>query len=414
MKMDVHAVGDVTDSVRTFTLRHPRRAHLPAPTPGSHVDIHLASGQIRQYSLCGDPDNDTVYRIAVKREDDGRGASRWIHENLRVGDNIPVSAFGLGATLNNPASVLPYPSFNGTVAQSLRPYPQYSFINTAAYGENRGQLSYNALTAKLERRFHNGFNLLASYTWSKILTDTGNIIGGSLGGAYTANIQNPDNLKAEKAVSPEDTPQIFVISYIYDLPFGKNKAIGGNASGVLNQIIGNWQVAGITIATTGNWYTPTDISTNLSTSDGGGEVANASRPNVVGNPNGHPCVPGTLFNTCAFATNTVVGSFGDAGRNIIQGPGSQNWDISVFKLFPIREQIHLEFRAEFFNAFNHYGPEFDNPGSFNTNIATQHGLDETAAQTGCTNGSPNSNCAFGFAQAAHDPRFIQFALKFYF
>ena len=92
MKMDVCAVGDVADSVRTLTLRHSRRAHLPAPTPGSHVDIHLPSGQIRQYSLCGDPDNDTVYRIAVKREDDGRGASRWIHKNLRVGDTIPVSA----------------------------------------------------------------------------------------------------------------------------------------------------------------------------------------------------------------------------------------------------------------------------------------------------------------------------------
>jgi hypothetical protein len=211
-----------------------------------------------------------------------------------------------------------------------------------------------------------------------------------------------------------DVRQRFVMSYAYELPFGKNKVFGGNASGLLNQIIGGWQVAGIVIATTGNWYTPTDISTNLSTSDGGGEVANASRPNVVGNPNGHPCVPGTLFNTCAFATNTVVGAFGDAGRNIIQGPGTQNWDISLFKLFPIREQMHLEFRAEFFNAFNHYDPEFDNPGSFNTNIATQHGLDETAAETGCTNGNPNSNCGFGFAQAAHDPRLIQFALKFYF
>jgi vanillate O-demethylase ferredoxin subunit len=78
--------------VRVFTLRHPRRDHLPAPTPGSHVDLHLAGGKIRQYSLCGDPDDDTVYRIAVKREDEGRGASRWIHENLGVGSIIPVSA----------------------------------------------------------------------------------------------------------------------------------------------------------------------------------------------------------------------------------------------------------------------------------------------------------------------------------
>jgi vanillate O-demethylase ferredoxin subunit len=65
---------------------------LPSPTPGSHVDVHLPSGQIRQYSLCGDPDDDTVYQIAVKREDEGRGVSRWMHENLAVGCTIPVSA----------------------------------------------------------------------------------------------------------------------------------------------------------------------------------------------------------------------------------------------------------------------------------------------------------------------------------
>jgi ferredoxin-NADP reductase len=92
MKMAVADTRAITDSVRTFTLRHPRRAHLPKPMPGSHVDLHLPAGQIRQYSLCGDPDNDTVYRIAVKREDDGRGASRWIHDNLTVGSVIPVSA----------------------------------------------------------------------------------------------------------------------------------------------------------------------------------------------------------------------------------------------------------------------------------------------------------------------------------
>jgi ferredoxin-NADP reductase len=92
MKMVVCDVRPVTDSVHLYTLRHPRRSHLPAPIPGAHVDLHLPDGRIRQYSLCGDPDDDTVYQIAVKREDDGRGASRWIHENLRAGCMIPTSA----------------------------------------------------------------------------------------------------------------------------------------------------------------------------------------------------------------------------------------------------------------------------------------------------------------------------------
>jgi Carboxypeptidase regulatory-like domain/TonB dependent receptor len=271
--------------------------------------------------------------------------------------------------------------------------------------------NYNSLQVRFEKRPTHGLQFQAAYTWSHALDDASS---ASLGSQNAGDFRLQTNPMLEYGNADFDVRQRFVMSYAYELPFGKNKSFGGNASGVLNQIIGGWQVAGIVIATTGNWYTPTDIATNLSTSDGGGEVASASRPNVVENPNGHPCVPGTLFNTCAFATNTVVGAFGDAGRNIIQGPGTQNWDISLFKFFPISEQMHVEFRAEFFNAFNHYDPEFDNPGSFNTNIATQHGLDETAAETGCTNGNTNSNCAFGFAQAAHDPRLIQFALKFYF
>jgi len=92
MKMNVCGVRAPTDTVRVYTFSHPRRPHLPRPTPGSHVDLHLPNGQIRQYSLCGDPDDDAVYQIAVKREDQGRGASRWIHENLRTGCTIPLSA----------------------------------------------------------------------------------------------------------------------------------------------------------------------------------------------------------------------------------------------------------------------------------------------------------------------------------
>jgi Carboxypeptidase regulatory-like domain/TonB dependent receptor len=283
-------------------------------------------------------------------------------------------------------------------------------VNIATFRSNAIS-NYNSLQVRFEKRPTHGLQFQAAYTWSHALDDASS---ASLGSQNAGDFRLQTNPRLEYGNADFDVRQRLVLSYAYELPFGKNKAFGGNASGVWNQIIGNWQVAGIATATTGNWYTPTDISTNLSTSDGGGEVANASRPNVVGNPNGHPCVAGTLFNTCAFATNTVIGSFGDAGRNIIQGPGTQNWDISLFKLFPIKEQMHIEFRAEFFNAFNHYGPQFDNPGSFNTNIATQHGLDETAAQSGCSNGNQNSNCAFGFAQAAHDPRFIQFALKFYF
>jgi vanillate O-demethylase ferredoxin subunit len=91
MKMIVAEVSVDTDTVSVFSFRHRRRAHLPPPLPGAHVDVRLPDGRVRQYSLCGDAADDTVYRIAVKREDDGRGASRWLHENLKVGTTALVS-----------------------------------------------------------------------------------------------------------------------------------------------------------------------------------------------------------------------------------------------------------------------------------------------------------------------------------
>jgi vanillate O-demethylase ferredoxin subunit len=91
MKMTVADVSVDTETVSVFSFRHPRRAHLPPPLPGAHVDLRLPDGRIRQYSLCGDPADDTVYRVAVKREDNGRGASRWFHQHLVVGTILPVS-----------------------------------------------------------------------------------------------------------------------------------------------------------------------------------------------------------------------------------------------------------------------------------------------------------------------------------
>lgn len=254
--------------------------------------------------------------------------------------------------------------------------------------------NYNSLQVRLEKRVTHGLQFEAAYTYSHALDDASS---ASLGSQNQGDFRYQNNPRLEYGNADFDVRHRFVLSYSYELPLGKNRAIGGNASGVVNHIISGWQVAGITTASTGNWFTPTDIATNLSNSDGGGFVFNAARPNVVGDPNGRPCTPGTLFNTCAFATNTILGSFGNANRNIIRGPGFQNWDISLFKMFPLNERMRFEFRSEFFNAFNHRNPQFANPNNIEVNIATQHG-------------SP----AFGFAQAARDPRFIQFALKFYF
>jgi ferredoxin-NADP reductase len=92
MTLDVVAIERIAADVSAFTFRHPRRPMLPPPTAGSHVDLHLPDGRVRQYSLCGDPADASIYRVAIKREDQGRGGSRWIHETLTAGATLRVSA----------------------------------------------------------------------------------------------------------------------------------------------------------------------------------------------------------------------------------------------------------------------------------------------------------------------------------
>ena len=256
--------------------------------------------------------------------------------------------------------------------------------------------NYDSLQVRLEKRFSQGLEFEAAYTYSHALDDASS---ASLGSLNNGDFRDELYPGIEYGNADFDVRHRFVVSYIYELPFGRGKAFGRNASGALNQLIGNWQVAGITTAQAGNWFTITDSVTNVSTSDGGGAVGFFEvRPNLIGNPNSKPCVTGTLFNTCAFADNATFFTFGNAGRNIVRGPGLQDWDFSIFKTFPVREEMRFEFRTEFFNIWNHVNPLFGPPGAI------------SAEPTPVEFGTPE----FGQAVAAHDPRFIQFALKFYF
>jgi hypothetical protein len=257
--------------------------------------------------------------------------------------------------------------------------------------------NYNSLQVSLEKRMTHGLMFQASYTYAHALDEASSASLGSLNNGDFRDQRFPG---LEYGNSDFDVRHRFVISYSYDLPFGKGRLFGGNATGVLNQLIGNWQIAGITSASTGNYFTVTDPFVNSSNTDCAGTVGfNCSRPNVVGNPNGTPCIPGTFFNTCAFESNLVQGTFGDEGRNIVRGPGYQIWDMTVAKLFPVKEQMRVEFRADFFNIWNHTNPLWGPTGA-----AGQ--VEPVAIELG----TPQ----MGQFQAARDPRFIQFALKFYF
>jgi Carboxypeptidase regulatory-like domain len=138
----------------------------------------------------------------------------------------------------------PYSGFGGIVAQALVPFPQYFGFNTDCCLENLGVSSYNALEATLERRFRNGLNLMASYTWSKTLTDADAALPFFATLHQGGAPQNPFNKKGDVSLSNQDLPQNFVVSYIYELPFGKGKKFASRG-GALDRIVGGWSVSGV-------------------------------------------------------------------------------------------------------------------------------------------------------------------------
>jgi len=275
----------------------------------------------------------------------------------------------------------PFPAVDGTIA-ALR---SNTFSN------------YDSLQAHLEKRLTHGLEFEVSYTYSHALDDASSASLGSLNNGDFRDQRFPG---LEYGNSDFDVRHHIVIAYSYELPFGKERRFLGGAAGSLNQVIGNWQLAGITSASTGNWFTVSDPVVDSSNTDCGGTVAfNCARPDVIGNPNGKPCVAGTFYNTCAFTSDLVQGTFGNEPRNSVHGPGYQDWDISVMKSFPVREQMHFEFRADFFNLWNHT--------SFLTGPTGSDGqFEPVAVELGTSQ--------MGFPQAARDPRLIQFALKFLF
>lgn len=222
--------------------------------------------------------------------------------------------------------------------QPRSPFPQFTSVNRI---ESAANSTYNALEAKLERRFSAGVTFLAAYTWSHFLDDTPTIL--DMGGSA---IQDGYNRHAEKGNSNYDVRQRFVSSYAYELPAGKGKRFlshGGIASGVL----GGWQLNGILTLQSGRTFTPT---LNYNAANAGG----TQRPDRIASgviPYGDRAV-NRWFDPSAFLAPGTY-AFGDSGRNILTGPRLEQWDFSLVKNFRMNERWQMQFRAESFNVFNH-------------------------------------------------------------
>ncbi len=171
-----------------------------------------------------------------------------LRSSLQNINNIQPSNFSRGDALTDynlaPNGVAtPYTGFNGNVQQALRPFPQYGYIATDCCLQNVGHSSYEALISSLERRFRAGLNLQASYTWSKDITNADSSLPGTNAGVN--QVQNPFDPKSTKSLSIQDIPNTFVVSYLYELPFGKDKAFLNVHNAVVRSLISGFEIGGV-------------------------------------------------------------------------------------------------------------------------------------------------------------------------
>ena len=237
--------------------------------------------------------------------------------------SININQLQEGARLNPPAS-----NIN---VNALRPYLGYGSISVRDQGDNS---NYNSLQVAASRRIRQGFSISANYTFSKALDDT------------SGTPQNAFNSRPDYGLSAVHRAHALNVNYIYELPFSRR-----SSSTLLRQALGGWEISGVTIYQSG---APNTVSVPVDIARIG---AGSSRATVVGDPN-LPKNQRTLahwFNAEAFLApeQMVPGRFGNSGRNILIGPGFNQWDMSLLKNFRFTEARSVQFRAESFNVFNH-------------------------------------------------------------
>jgi hypothetical protein len=294
-----------------------------------------------------------------------------------VTPNMTVAAEYVGSrTVHADSSTdinVPLPGPGGI--QARRPYPKLAPFTTIRWD---GRATFNGLTLKITRRFASGLSFDADYTLSKSLDDASDT------GTTNAEYNLPQNAYApglESALSSFDHRHRFTANAVYDFPFARGSA------GWLHHAIGDWRGSAILMIQSGAPFTvnlsPAQDAANIGLIGGD----NLERPNLVGNPNDVPQTPAEWFNTSAFALPAQY-SFGNAGRNIVTGPGLANLDLSLQKGWSIRENQTIQFRCDAFNTLNH--PNLDLPGRI----------------VGAAN--------FGVITSAQDARELQFALRWMF
>jgi len=300
---------------------------------------------------------------------------------------LDVSYFGSKGTKLIAARDINQPAASAVVPNP-RPVPQFDDINQV---ESRARSSFNSLQVRLQQNLGFGLSLLSSYTWSKSLDDGSNFFSS----AGDANFpQDSNNLRAERARSNFDIRQRLSVAYTYDIPLGRRPGDmwcdpPSRMDRVVDWLLSGWQTAGIVTLQSGRPFTVALLS-EVDNSNTGRSILGFGandRPSLAGNPRVADPGESQWFNTSAFVT-PPFGSFGNAGRNILEGPGLATFNVSLLKNVAANERLNLQLRTEFFNLFNR--TNYDLPDNFV--------------------GSPT----FGRILSAQNPRHIQLGLKLLF
>ncbi len=280
----------------------------------------------------------------------------WLTQDLNP------ALYGPGATTGNTGK--------RRVLSLLNP-TQGTYYGQVDITDDGGNANYNGLLTSVQHRFSQGFTILANYTWSHCISDGD--FNGDLRGSY---YQNPFNRTADRGNCNFDYRHVFNLSFVAISPVKGNDWRG--------RLLGNWQLAPLLQVRSGG---PVNVTSGKDNSLSG---ENLDRPNLVaGVPLYAPSMGPQLqwINPAAFTANPA-GTFGNVGRDTLQGPGFLGLDLAFSRLFDLRENWKLEARFEAFNSLNH--TNFNNPGA------------------------SISSSTFGRITSAGDPRILQFAMKMHF
>ncbi|HYO80247.1 MAG TPA: TonB-dependent receptor, partial [Bryobacteraceae bacterium] len=228
--------------------------------------------------------------------------------------------------------------------QSLLPYPDYLQVTT--WAAPNLATSYHALQISVEKRFSTGLSMLINYTKSKLMSECSAIGGGNSGDACTGEYRiGRFNRRLDRAIDQDDIASRFVISGVFELPFGKGRRFLSDTPGIVHALLGGWQVNGI-----GTFQSGVPLAVR-----GANNFTGINYPDLLRDPTlpSSERTPARWFDTDAFQ-NPANFTIGNAPRTLptTRGPGLKDVSFSLFKTFQFTERVRLEARGELFNALN--------------------------------------------------------------